>query len=131
MGSLCSNDSDSCENITSKVCFSSLLQLHFIALIPSCSNSFRQFKIVDEFFSRGLNSKGLYQTSGKKETESRCLVFTVSSSKREIRHQVIGCAATTKKCIKKRDARVELFFCLQKSVNCCLTLSFTVVVLVS
>ena len=67
----------------------------------------------------------------KKETESRCLVFTVSSSKLEIRHQVIGCAATTKKCIKKRDARVELFFCLQKSVNCFLTLSFTVVVLVS
>ena len=69
MGSLCSNDSDSCENITSKVCFSSLLQLHFIALIPSCSNSFRQFKIVDEFFSRGLNSKGLYQTSGKKKKQ--------------------------------------------------------------
>ena len=55
----------------------------------------------------------------KKETESRCLVFTVSSSKREIRlFHVIGCVATTKKCIKKRDARVELSFCLQKSVNC-------------
>lgn len=129
MGSLCS---DGCENITSKVCFSSLLQLHFIALIPSCSNSFRQFRIVDEFFSRGLNSNDCIKLQEKKETESRCLVFTVSSSKREIRlFHVIGCVATTKKCIKKRDARVELSFCLQKSVNCFLTLSFTVVVLVS
>ena len=47
-----------------------------------------------------LNSKGLYQRS-EKEKEGRCLVFR-SSTKREI---------TAKKCTKKRDARVKLFFC--------------------
>ena len=97
-----------------------LVRIHFV-------NS----KLLTNSSVGGWILKDCIKLQEKKETESRCLVFTVSSSKLEIRHQVIGCAATTKKCIKKRDARVELFFCLQKSVNCFLTLSFTVVVLVS
>ena len=47
-----------------------------------------------------LNSKGLHQRS-EKEKEGRCLLFK-SSTRGEI---------AAKKCTKKRDARVKLFFC--------------------
>ena len=79
-----------------------LVRIHFV-------NS----KLLTNSSVGGWILKDCIKLQEKKETESRCLVFTVSSSKLEIRHQVIGCAATTKKCIKKNDARVELFFCFQ------------------
>ena len=50
-----------------------------------------------------LNSKGLYESSGK-EKEGRCLVFTSAVSR--------GSRATTaKKCIQQRDHRTKLLFC--------------------
>ena len=62
-----------------------------------------------------LNSKRLYQSSGK-EKESRCLVFT-SSTKRETFSRC-SCAATDgrERGAKKRDARAKLLFC-QSNLN--------------
>ena len=51
----------------------------FIALIPS-----RSILQMLAFFFLEWNSKSLYRSS-KKETDSRCLVLTVST-KREMRH---------------------------------------------
>ena len=69
-----SNDNSHCfENVTIKV---NLRCLNLIALIPSRS--------IRQTLATTLNSKGLYQSSGK-ENESCCLVFP-SSTKREIRH---------------------------------------------
>ena len=57
-----------------------------------------------------LNSKGLYQSSGK-EKESCCLVLP-SSTKREIRYfHLVGRATTVEKCTKKRDAGAKLLSC--------------------
>ena len=58
-----------------------------------------------------LNSKGLYQSSGK-EKESCCLVFP-SSTKREIRHfHVVVVQRRLRNVQKKGDVRVKLLFCL-------------------
>ena len=57
-----------------------------------------------------LNSKGLYQSSGK-EKESCCLVFP-SSTKREFRHfHVVVGQRRQRNVQKKRDARAKLLFC--------------------
>ena len=63
-----------------------------------------------------LNSKGLYQSSGK-EKESCYLVF-LFSTKREIRHfhVVVVQRRPAKKCTKKREARAKLLFCPSKPV---------------
>ena len=62
-----------------------------------------------------LNSKGLYQSSGK-EKESCCLLF-LSSTKREIsQFHVVVVQRTAEKCTKKRDARVKLLFCFSKPI---------------
>ena len=58
------------------------------------------------FFFLKLNSKRLYQSSGK-EKESHCLEFT-SSITRGISRRCR--AVTAKQCTKKRDARADLFF---------------------
>ena len=71
--SLSNDNSDCFENVTLKV---NLRCLNLIALIPSRS--------IRQTLATTLNSKGLYQSSGK-ENESCCLVFP-SSTKREIRH---------------------------------------------
>ena len=83
MGTLWNNDRDGCENITYKVCLSSLLQLHFIALIPSCSNSFVNSELLTNFSVGGWILKDCIKLQEKK-TESRCVVLT-SSPKRGIR----------------------------------------------
>ena len=59
-----------------------------------------------------LNSKGLYQSSGK-EKESCCLVFP-SSTKREIRHFHIVVVQRRQRNVDKkapRAARAKLLFC--------------------
>ena len=61
-----------------------------------------------------LDSKGLYQSSGK-EKESCCLVFP-SSTKREKKHWRCSRARTATKCAKKRDARKKLLFCQSKPI---------------
>ena len=71
--SLSNDNSDCFENVTLKV---NLRCLNLIALIPSRS--------IRQTLATTLNSKGLYQSSGK-ENESCCLVFP-SSTKREISH---------------------------------------------
>ena len=73
----------------------------FIALIPS--RLIRQ--MLHGWLSLELNSKGLYQSSGK-EKENWCFVFP-SSTKRGIGH----CTTTAKKCTKKRDAHAKLLYC--------------------
>ena len=76
IGSLRNNDGDGYENVTQKVnsrCF----KLNRTYSISFSSSS------VGSFFLE-LNSKRLYQSSGK-EKESRCLVFP-SWTKREMRH---------------------------------------------
>ena len=55
-----------------------------------------------------LNSKRLYQSSGKEE-ESRCLVF-MSSTKHEIGHFHVVAVH------KKGDARTKLLFCYCKPI---------------
>ena len=76
---------------------------NFIALIPT--RSIRQ--MFWQFFLE-LNSKRMYQISGK-EKESGCLVFR-SSTKREIRHfhDTDSRAVTAENCPKKSDARAKL-----------------------
>ena len=55
------------------------------ALLQTLSRLFHLVQFIKCWqFSQGLNSKGLYQSSGT-EKESRCLVLT-SSIKREVRH---------------------------------------------
>ena len=57
-----------------------------------------------------LNSKGLYQSSGK-EKQSCCLAFP-SSTKREFRHfHVVVVQRQLRNVQKKRDARAKLLFC--------------------
>ena len=79
----------------------------FIALIPS--RLIRQ--MLHGWLSLELNSKGLYQSSGK-EKENWCFVFP-SSTKREIRH----CTMTAKKCTKKRDAHAKLLYCQSQTIG--------------
>ena len=56
-----------------------------------------------------LNSKGLYQSSGK-EKQSCCLAFP-SSTKREFRHfHVVVVQRRLRNVQKKRDARAKLLF---------------------
>ena len=59
-----------------------------------------------------LNSKRLYQSSGK-EKESRCLLFT-SSTKREIRYFHIVVVHRRQR--NKRDASAKLLFCQSKPI---------------
>ena len=62
-----------------------------------------------------LNSKGLYQSSGK-EKESCCGEFPFST-KREIRDfHVVVVQLRAKKCTKRRDVRAKLLFCYYKPV---------------
>ena len=63
-----------------------------------------------------LNSKGLYQSSGK-EKESCCLVFP-SSTKREFRRHfhVVVVQRRLRNVQKKRAARAKLLFCLSKPI---------------
>ena len=57
-----------------------------------------------------LNSKGLYQSSGK-EKQSCCLLFG-SSTNREFRHfHVVVVQQRLRNVQKKRDARAKLLFC--------------------
>ena len=65
------------------------------------------------FFSE-LNSKELYQSSGK-EKESCCLVFP-SSTKREIMHFHFVVVQRRQKMYKKAWSRSELLFCQSKSL---------------
>ena len=72
---------------------------NFIALIPSCLiRKCWQIFLV-------LNSKGLYQSSGK-EKESCCLVF-LFSTKREIRHFHIVVMQQWLKNLQKSMIRVQ------------------------
>ena len=79
---------------------------NFTALFPP--HSIRQFE---------LNSKGLYQSSGK-ETEGRFLVFA-STTKRQIWHfhLVVG-QRRQRNVQKKRTSRVKLFCLLNLLVFC-------------
>ena len=63
-----------------------------------------------------LNSKGLYQSSGK-EKENCCLVFP-SSTKREFRRHfhVVVVQRRLRNVQKKHAARAKLLFCLSKPV---------------
>ena len=58
-----------------------------------------------------LNSKRLYQSSGR-EKESCRLMFLMSSTKRKFRHFHV--ATRAKKCTKERDAHANLLFCQSK-----------------
>ena len=65
-----------------------------------------------------LNSKGLYQSSGK--GKQHCCFVLPSSTKREIRlfHIVVVQRRQTEKYhTKKRDARVKLLFCQTKPIG--------------
>ena len=62
-----------------------------------------------------LNSKGLYQSSGK-EKESCCLRFP-SLTKPSLSR--CSHAMTVKKCTKKRDARATFLFCYYKPIAFC------------
>ena len=102
--SLSNDNSDYFENVTLKV---NLRCLNLIALIPSRS--------IRQTLATTLNSKGLYQSSGK-ENESCCLVFP-SSTKREIRHfHVVVVQRRLRNVQKKRDALPKLLFCLSKPI---------------
>ena len=81
-----------------------LAALNFMTLI--LSRLIRQMLV--NFF--GIDSKGLYQRSGK-EKESCCLVFP--SSSKNVKLGIFTCsrATTAKKCTKKRDARAKLWCC--------------------
>ena len=73
--SLSNKDGDGYEKVTQRV----------IALLQALSRLFQLVQFVKcwQIFLE-LNSKGLYQSSGR-EKESRCLVFT-SSTNRKIKH---------------------------------------------
>ena len=100
--SLSNSAGDSYENVTLKGksrCFK---------LYRAYSISFNLLNVGN--FPLQLNSKRLYQSSGKKK-ESRCLVFTYSI-KREIWHfYVVVLQWLQRNVQKKRDARAELLFC--------------------
>ena len=72
LGSLSNNDYDGHKNVSEFALLQTLSPLFRLVQFIKCWGIFLD-----------LNSKGLYQRSGK-EKESRCLVFT-SSTKREIR----------------------------------------------
>ena len=58
---------------------------------------------------RELNSEGFYSSSKRGRKIRRCM--SASSIKRQIRRfHVVVVQWTSKKCTKKRDARVELLF---------------------
>ena len=80
-----------------------------VSLLQTLSRLFHLVHFVKcwQYFLE-LNFKRLHQNSGK-ETESRCLVFTSSVSRRSR-------ALTAKKCTKKRDARAKLLFCQSKAI---------------
>ena len=83
-------------------------------LYRAYSISFNSYKCWP--VSLELNSKALYQSSGKKKES--CRFVLPSSTKREIRHFHVVCRATTaKKCTKKRDARAKLLFCQSKPIG--------------
>ena len=82
LGSLSTNDGNGCENVHLE------LNLHcrLLQTLMCLFHLFQNVKCWQTFL--GLNSKGLYRSSGKQK-ESCCLVFS-SSTKREIRQfQVI------------------------------------------
>ena len=56
-----------------------------------------------------LNSKTLYQSSGK-EQESRCLRSPPGQNVKLGTFTGCGSVATAKKCAKKRDARAKMLF---------------------
>ena len=65
-----------------------------------------------------LNSKGLYQSSGKEKQD--CCFVLPSSTKREIRRfhiVVVQRRQTEKYHAKKRDARAKLLFCEPKPIG--------------
>ena len=65
-----------------------------------------------------LNSKGLYQSSGKEKQD--CCFVLPSSTKREIRRfhiVVVQRRQTEKYHAKKRDARAKLLFCQTKPIG--------------
>ena len=65
-----------------------------------------------------LNSKGLYQSSGKGKQD--CCFVLPSSTKREIRRfhiVVVERRQTEKYHTKKRDARAKLLFCQTKPIG--------------
>ena len=74
---------------------------------------FHHFQFVKrwQIFSE-LNSKRLYQSSGK-EKESSCLVFTFST-----KHEIRNFPATAKKCTKKRDVQSCCFANLNLLLFC-------------
>ena len=82
------------------------------ALLQTLSRLFQLVQFVKcwQIFLE-LNSKRLYQSSGKEE-ESRCLVF-MSSTKREIGHFHVVVVH------QKDDARAKVLFCQSKPIAFC------------
>ena len=81
-----------------------LAALNFMTLI--LPRLIRQMLV--NFF--GVDSKGLYQRSGK-EKESCCVVLPSSSKNVKLGNFTCSRATIAKKCTKKRDARAKLWFC--------------------
>ena len=97
VGTLSNNHGDGYENFTKT-------SRREFALLQTLSRLFQLVQFVKcwQIFLE-LNSKRLYQSSGKEE-ESRCFVF-MSSTKHEIGHFHVVVVH------KKGDARAKLLFC--------------------
>ena len=67
-----------------------------------------------------LNSKELYQSSGK-EKENRCLAFTSSAKRENRKYHVVVVQRRQRNVLKKRDARAKLLFYLSLFSSFCLS----------